>query len=57
MMEIYLDDVIVKRKQNVEHYRNLWGLSKILQRYHMKLNPKKCAFGVRSGKFLSFMYQ
>ena len=27
----------------------------VLQKYQMKLNPIKCAFGVRSGKFLGFM--
>ena len=26
----------------------------ILQAFSMKLNPKKCVFGVRSGKFLDF---
>lgn len=27
----------------------------ILQRYGMKLNPNKCAFGVRLGKFLGYL--
>jgi len=27
----------------------------ILRAFNMKLNPKKCIFGVRSGKFLDFM--
>ncbi|KAL5744036.1 hypothetical protein ACOSQ2_027152 [Xanthoceras sorbifolium] len=27
----------------------------VLKRYQMKINPLKCAFGVASGKFLSFM--
>ena len=27
----------------------------ILQKYQMKLNPLKCSFGVRLGKFLGFM--
>ena len=27
----------------------------ILQKYRMKLNPLKCAFGVWSGKFMGFM--
>ena len=27
----------------------------ILQKYQMKLNPLKCAFGVGLGKFLGFM--
>ncbi|KAI3451427.1 hypothetical protein Pfo_008092, partial [Paulownia fortunei] len=28
---------------------------RVLRRYGMKLNPSKCAFGVRSGKFLGYM--
>ena len=27
----------------------------LLQKYNMKLNPAKCAFGVGLGKFLGFM--
>ena len=27
----------------------------LLRRYNMKLNPAKCTFGVKSGKFLGFM--
>ena len=27
----------------------------ILQKYQMKLNPLRCAFGVGSGKFLGFI--
>jgi len=26
-----------------------------LRKYHMRLNPEKCAFGVEEGKFLGFM--
>ena len=27
----------------------------ILRKYQMKLNPTKCSFGVRAGKFLGYM--
>ena len=27
----------------------------ILRQYRMKLNPQKCSFGVRSGKFLGYI--
>ncbi|KAL5732314.1 hypothetical protein ACOSQ2_032006 [Xanthoceras sorbifolium] len=38
-----------------DHRVNLEETFKTLRRYKMKLNLKKCAFGVYSGKFLSFM--
>ena len=30
-------------------------MSNVLRKYHMKLNPLKCAFGVKSSKLLGFM--
>ncbi|XP_034213039.1 uncharacterized protein LOC117625615 [Prunus dulcis] len=38
-----------------EHLQNLSIMFGILKDYRMRLNPKKCAFGVSSGKFLGFM--
>ncbi|KAD4585878.1 hypothetical protein E3N88_23479 [Mikania micrantha] len=37
------------------HLRDLQESFDILDRYNMKLNPSKCHFGVRSGKFLGYM--
>jgi len=54
-MEVYMDDMIVKSKQDVEHSRDLQRTFEILRIYNMKLNIKKCVFGVRLGKFLGFM--
>ena len=36
----------------MEHLNQMFN---ILQKYLTKLNPLKCAFGVRLGKFLGFM--
>ncbi|KAL5560504.1 hypothetical protein UlMin_036715 [Ulmus minor] len=55
MMEVYVDDMLVKSLKTEEHIRNLKETFDILRRYKMKLNPSKCAFGVSSGKFLGFM--
>ena len=55
IMEIYVDDMLVKSKVALDHVANLVDMFKILQAYRMKLNPLKCAFGVASGKFLEFM--
>ncbi|KAM1625002.1 hypothetical protein ACFX2K_023133 [Malus domestica] len=54
-MEVYVDDMLVKSKHADQHITNLSETFTILKRYRMRLNPKKCAFGVGSGKFLGFM--
>ncbi|KAM3000872.1 hypothetical protein FF2_037234 [Malus domestica] len=54
-MEVYFDDMLVKSKHVDQHITNLSEIFTILKRYRMRLNPNKCAFGVGSGKFLSFM--
>ena len=54
-MEVYVDDMLVKSLQKEDHVTNLREMFSLLQKYNMKLNLAKCAFGVRSGKFLSFM--
>ena len=54
-MEVYVDDMLVKSKRSEDHVDDLRAAFRILRKYHMKLNPSKCAFGVGSGKFLGFM--
>ena len=54
-MEVYIDDMLVKSKKFFDHTKNLQEAFELLQKYTMKLNPLKCAFGVSSGKFLGFM--
>ena len=55
IMEVYIDDMLVKSKivsNQVSHLANTFN---ILRTYRMKLNPLKCAFGMASRKFLGFM--
>ena len=54
-MEVYVDDMLVKSKRDVDHVAHLSEMFEILRKYRMKLNPQKCVFGVESGKFLGFM--
>ncbi|KAL5743996.1 hypothetical protein ACOSP7_026858 [Xanthoceras sorbifolium] len=54
-MEVYVDDMLTKSLTAEEHTYNLRETFEILQEYEMKLNPKKCVFGVASGKFLGFL--
>ena len=54
-IEAYIDDMLVKSIKRFDHIKHLQEAFVLLQRYGMKLNPLKCAFGVSSGKFLSFI--
>ena len=54
-MEVYMDDMLVKSKEEPAHLDDLKQTFAMLRQYPMKLNPSKCVFGVASGKFLGFM--
>jgi len=54
-MKVYVDDMIFKSMTDGDHDHYLRKTFDILQAFNMKLNPKKCVFRVRSGKFLGFM--
>ena len=55
MMEVYVDDKLVKLKTAANHVVHRFDTFVVLRRYRMKLNPLKWAFGVASRKFLGFM--
>ena len=54
-MEVYVDDMLVKSRQQKDHVKDLKECFFILRRNNMRLNPQKCSFGVASGKFLGFI--
>ena len=54
-MEVYVDDMLVKTLPSSDHISDLQETFATLRKYNMKLNPAKCEFGVRSGKFLGFL--
>ena len=54
-VEVYVDDMLVKSKEEEDHLDDLKEMFNTLRQYNMKLNPSKYAFGVSFGKFLSFM--
>ena len=55
IMEVYIDDMLVKSKQRPDHVTHLQEAFDLLKAYGMKLNPLKCAFGVNANRFLGFM--
>jgi hypothetical protein len=55
IVEIYIDDVVVKSKGYQEHLSDLRRALECTRRHGLKMNPKKCAFGLSAGQFLGFM--
>ena len=54
-VEVYVDDMLVKSKEESTHSDNLQETFTTFRQYQMKLNLSKYAFGVASEKFLEFM--
>ena len=55
IMEVYIDDMLIKSKERPDHATHLQQVFDLLITYDMKLNPTKCAFRVSAGQFLGFM--
>ena len=53
-MEAYIDDIVVKNKQIVEHLADLGEVFSVLREHRLRLNASKCSFGVNSRKFLGY---
>ena len=55
IIEIYVDDMMVKSKVVSEHLGDLSSTFNILRKHKLCLNASKCSFGVESVKFLRYM--
>ena len=54
-VEDYVDDLVVKAKNPVEHMMHLRHVFERCREHKLRMNPSKCAFGVSLGKFLGFL--
>ena len=54
-MEAYVDDMLVKSLIVEHHPADLEEYFQTLRKFHVRLNPIKCAFGVFTGKFLGYI--
>ena len=54
-VEVYIDDMVVKSKQEARHIEDLQGVFKVLQQHKLRLNADKCTFGVGASKFLGYL--
>jgi hypothetical protein len=55
IVEIYIDDVVVKSKGHKEHLDDLRKALECTRKHGLKMNPNKCAFGVSVGSFLGYL--
>jgi hypothetical protein len=55
VVEVYIDDIVVKSTEFSSHIANLRKAFDKIRRYGLKINPCKCAFGVSASKFLGFI--
>ena len=51
-IEVYVDDMMVKSETREGYFKALDKFLVRLEKYNLRLNPKKCIFGVTSGKLL-----
>jgi hypothetical protein len=52
VLEMYIDDIIVKTNESGDLVADLEDVFQQLRRYNLRLNPHKCNFGVEEGKLL-----
>ncbi|GKA19205.1 reverse transcriptase domain-containing protein [Tanacetum coccineum] len=53
-LEVYVDDLVIKSRTKDELVRDIEETFRTLRKINMKLNPKKCTFGVEEGMFLGY---
>ncbi|CAN6704108.1 unnamed protein product [Malus baccata var. baccata] len=54
-MEVYIDDIVVKSKIEEQHLIDLRQALTRMRIHKLKMNPNKCAFGIRAGNLLGFL--
>ena len=53
-IEAYMDDIVVKTRDNSTFIQDLEETFANLRKINLKVNPEKCMFGVPSGKLVGF---
>nr|GFC79638.1 reverse transcriptase domain-containing protein [Tanacetum cinerariifolium] len=54
-IEVYVDDLVVKSHTEAEMVRDIEETFQTLRKINMKLNLKKCSFGLAEGVFLGYV--
>ncbi|GKE81893.1 reverse transcriptase domain-containing protein [Tanacetum coccineum] len=53
-LKVYVDDLVIKSRTEDEIFRDMEETFQTLREINMKLNPKKCTFGIEEGMFLGY---
>ena len=51
-VKVFVDDMIVKSRDRVDHLAALQRFFERIKQFRLRLNPKKCTFGVTSRKLM-----
>ncbi|GKB48450.1 hypothetical protein Tco_0899203 [Tanacetum coccineum] len=54
-LEAYVGDMVIKSRTEQDIIKDIKQTFSTLRRINMKLNPKKCSFGIEEGKFLGYI--
>ena len=54
-MDDYVDDTLAKSQQRSTHLADLSLILDRMERFQLRLNPKKCAFSVTYGKLVGYI--
>nr|GEY24448.1 reverse transcriptase domain-containing protein [Tanacetum cinerariifolium] len=54
-IKVYVDDLVVKSYIEAEMMRDIEETFRTLRKVNMKINPKKCSFGLAEGMFLGYV--
>nr|GEV92020.1 reverse transcriptase domain-containing protein [Tanacetum cinerariifolium] len=54
-IKVYVDDLVVKSHTEAKMVRDIEETFRTLRKVNMKLNPKKCSFGLAKGVFLGYV--
>jgi hypothetical protein len=55
IVEAYLNDLVAHSRKRVDHSTHLRLVFERCRYYHIRLNPHKCIFCIRSGRLLGFL--
>jgi hypothetical protein len=55
IIEVYIDDIVVRLAGLESHLANLHLAFERMRHFGLKINPLVCAFGVSASKFLGFI--
>ena len=54
-VEVCINDMVVKSKQEARHVEDLRGVFEVLRQHKLRLNGEKCTFGMGANKFLGYL--